>query len=52
MVRADTKSGTESRKRDSALVDMRIQQLAGTLDDLRLRIDGTGAIRSATARTG
>jgi hypothetical protein len=49
MVRADTKSGTESRKRDSALVDMRIQQLAGTLDDLRLRIDGTGAIRSATA---
>jgi hypothetical protein len=44
MVRADTKSGTESRKRDSALVDMRIQQLAGTLDDLRLRIDGTGAI--------
>jgi len=49
MVRADTKSGTESRKRESALVDMRIQQLAGTLDDLCLRIDGTGAIWPATA---
>jgi len=48
MVRADTKSGTQRGKGDSVFVGMRIQQLAGTLDHFRLRIDSIGAIRPAT----